>query len=224
MVHIFETELIQHVPEYDVVLVGMGINGSFSSGFANEIKVNFPEVKEAENAVSPYGDRTKYGTICPIDCSGVTFCMCYMHNGGYCKKEGREYLSYENLRECLETVAKKYGGKKIGSPLIGASKHDGAGDKGAVLEIYNKAFKDCDIDVYDYEQDSFRDRMYKKICLVKKMYKEGSLDREDYELTLRRLCWIRDHGIFKIMPADYDYKKRFSWDGVITVKKEDLEK
>ena len=82
MMHIFEQVLTNHIFEYDVVLVGMGINNSFSRGFANEIAVNFPFVREEENRNSPYGDRNKYGTVCECRCDGYSCCVCDMRNGG----------------------------------------------------------------------------------------------------------------------------------------------
>ena len=223
MVHIFEEELINHVYEYDVVLVGMGINNSFSRGFANDVAVNFPKVKENENRESPYGDRGKYGTVYETKCEGITFCLCYMHNGGYTKD--KEFVSYGNLMKCLEHVAEKYRGKKIASPVIGASKFDGNGNADKIYGIYNDVFTDCDIDIYDFEPETLRDKTYKEMLSVKKMKENGEIDVDEYNRRLNALHWKREHGIFKPMPKGYKRKKKgFSWDNVITVRKTDLEK
>ena len=223
MMHIFEQVLTNHIFEYDVVLVGMGINNSFSRGFANEIAVNFPFVREEENRNSPYGDRNKYGTVFECRCDGVIFCMCYMHNGGY--RKNKEYVSYEHLRKCLEHVAEKYKGKRIASPIIGSSKYDGNGDKDKILGIYSRVFQDCNIDVYDFVPEAVRDTTYREMILLKRKKKNGEIGVDEYNRAMNKLYWIRENGIFKQMPGDYRRKKKtFSWDDVITVKKTDLDK
>lgn len=223
MMRIFERALTNHIFDYDVILVGMGINNSFSRGFANEVAVNFPRVREEENKNSPYGDRGKYGTVYECKCDGVIFCMCYMHNGGY--RKNKEFLSYEHLRRCLEHVAERYKGKRIASPIIGSSESDGNGDKDKILEIYRRVFQDCDIDIYDFVPEAVRDTTYREMIRLKKMKRNGDIDVDEYNRAINKLYWIRENGIFKPMPENYKRKRKtFSWDNVITVKKSDLDK
>lgn len=224
MVRIFETELIKEVFSYDVILVGMGINNSFSEGFAYDVALNFPDVKKRENSISGYGDKRNYGKVLQIPDSGITFCMCYMHTGGYRKNDG-EFVDYTALKNCLNYIADRMSGKRIASPLLGSSKFDGNGERGRLLKLYEEAFSDCDIDLYLYEQDTFDDRMYKKILELRKKNSLGEIGKEEFNSQYNRLMWMRKNGIFKEMPEDYrPGKKRFSWDNVITVKKTDLDK
>lgn len=224
MINIFDDELICHVADYDVILFGMGINNSFSGGFANEIAVNFPKVRDDENRDSPYGDKRKYGDVYETECDGIIFCACYMHNGGY-RKNGNEYVDYESLKLCIDKMSQKYKGKKIASPLIGASKCDGNGDKERIMSIYRDAFSDCDIDIYVCEQKSAREKAHSEIISLIEKKRKGEITRGEYDDAMNRIYWKKEHGIFKEMPEGYKRKRKtFSWDDVITVRKEDLEK
>lgn len=226
MIAIFDEELIPHVHEYDVILYGMGINNSFSTGFANDIAINFPKVRKDENRESPYGDKRKYGDVYETECDGIRFCACYMHNGGYRKgKDGEEYVDYDALRSCIDKMSQKYRGKKIASPLIGSSAYDGNGDADRIMSLYEDAFKDCDIDLYLYDQKTLRDKIHAEIAELIERKKNGKVTKDEYDDALNRLYWKKDNGIFKEMPDGYKRKRKtFSWDDVITVRKENLEK
>lgn len=221
MVTIFETELIDRVRDYDVVLVGMGINNAFSQGFANDIAVNFPNVRNEEISKSPYGDRRKWGTVLPIEEGGTIFCMCYMHTGGY---RDKDYVKYDALKKCLEAVAKKYAGKRIASPLLGASKYDGNGDREMLMEMYRNSFKETDIDLYLYEQKTLGDEVYRKLSELVKKYHRREITKEEMAKERNRLYWVRENGIFKQMPENYQHRTDFNWDEVLVVGKKDLEK
>ena len=122
MIHIFAQELLPKIKDYDVVLFGMGINNSFAKGLLEEIALNFPKVKEEENSLSAYGDRTKYGKIFTVNVDGIIFCACYMNDGGYNKKrKGSDYVDYDALQSCLRNVKKRYCSKRICAPIIGNS-------------------------------------------------------------------------------------------------------
>lgn len=212
--------LIYNVGRYNVVLVGMGVNNSFSRGFPSHIGASFPKVKEEENRKSPYGDRRKYGTVMPIVADGVRFCMCYVHDGGY---KGGEYIHYDSLRECLSRVACDYGGKKIASPLIGASPHDGNGDRDKIIKTYEEIFRDVDIDVYDYEDTTLGDEAYRAFCEAKRKYRAKEITRKEFSYERNRFFWTKAHGLLLPMPEDFEHKGRFSWGDVINVRKTDLE-
>ncbi len=223
MVNTIEKRLIDCVYSYDVVLVGMGINNAFSRGFLSYISACFPEVKEAENEESPYGDRRKYGTILPIKHDGIIFCMCYVHSGGY-RKNGGKFIDTENLKKCLSTVVKKFKGKKIASPLIGASQFDGGAPAEEIMEIYEAIFSDADIDVYLYDDTTLNDEVYKEFSALRRRYHDKEISKEEFSEERRRLFWVRNNGIFKKMPEDYEHKTSFEWEDIISVKKSDLEK
>lgn len=215
MITIFGNEkLIERLKDYDVVLVGMGINNSFSNGFASYIKVHFPDVVRREQEVSPYGDRRKIGSIVPIKCAdGPIFVMCYVHGGGYTKK--KEYIDYDALEKCLEKAAKKYEGKSIASTLIGAFPYDGNGDRDRIVGIFEKAFFGSKIDVYAKDQGNFDEIVRKELMKAYADYKSGKISIDEYTETKRRLVWKRKNGIFIPMRPDFEPKKAFSWEDLI---------
>ena len=217
MIRIFEQELLPNIKRYDVVLFGMGINNAFNKGLLYEIALNFPDVKKKENNDSPYGDKRKYGKIFDVTIDNIIFCACYMDDGGYKSKCG---VKYDCLETCLESVKKKYAGKKICSPLIGVGDFGGNGDKKKILGIFEKVFKEQDIDLYDYEQKDFKFEIFKEFNINHKAYKEGEITKEAYIEKKRRLYWKKYNGTLKEMPDDYNYKSR---NNLIRVKKSDLE-
>ena len=226
MVRFVEDTLIDKVYSYDIILVGMGINGSFSGGFAYDVALNFPRVAGEENDISPYGDRRLYGTVFPIVEDGITFCMCYIHDGGHRKWLGDgTFVHYDYLESCLRSVAEKYKGKRIACPLLGCSKTDGAGDKDTVKGIFEKVFQETDIDVYCYEQETFDDVMYRELVDLRRRRREEKIPYDEYKRLKNEIYWKRNYGIFKKMPDEYEHKKSgFSWENVISVEKKRLGK
>ena len=217
MIHIFEQELLPNIKNYDVVLFGMGINNSFNKGLLYEIALNFPTVKKEENDKSPYGDKRKYGKIFDVVVDGIIFCACYMDDGGYKNKDS---VKYDCLEKALESANKKYAGKKICAPLIGVGELGGNGDKNKILGIFEKVFKEQDIDLYDYMQKDFKFEIFKEFNINHKAYKEGEITKEAYIEKKRNLYWKKYNGTLKEMPDDYNYKSR---NNLIRVKKSDLE-
>lgn len=222
---IFNTTLIEHIFNYEVVLVPMGPNNSFQRGFTSWLRVNFPNLKEHECRMSPYGNRAKIGTILPIKEGDLTFCMCYIHDGGYNKRRnGNVFLNYDALESCLSAVASKYKNKRVATVLMGTDHDDGAGDKERVMHLYETYFGNMDnIDVYtgihwDFEWciRSERDYHYRR-------YHRKEIDKEMLRYELSKTEWKRLHGIFVPMPEDFRIKFRKKMD-LLTVKKSDLEK
>lgn len=219
MINIFAAELLPNIKKYEVILFGMGINNAFNSGLLYEIALNFPMVKENENNLSPYGDRRKYGTIFESRVDGIIFCACYMNNGGYNWREGKDSVKYDCLESALKLACEKYKGKKICAPIIGVNGYDGYGDKDRIKSIFEKIFVKQDIDLYDYEQKDFRYEMFKESNALYKSYKNGVITKEDYDLNRKKLLWKKTHGIFSEMPEDFTYEAK---NDLIRVKKTDL--
>lgn len=220
MLHIFDDEqLIEHIRDYDVVLVGMGINNAFSNGFPSFIKVHYPEVRRRENELSPYGDRRKYGTCLPIKFDGIEFVMCYIHDGGYRKSEDGTFLNYESLEKCLQHVSKKYTGKKIASTLMGCCPYDGNGDAKKVKNMFEEAFNGAEIDIYTKDQGNFDEIVRKKLLNEYKKYKSGEISLDEYIKNKSKLVWERKNGIYSEMPKNFTAKRAFSWENVVKSKK-----
>lgn len=202
-----DRNLIQDVFDYQVILVPMSINNSMNRGFKYEIGLNFPYVKN-EQQKSPYGDRRKYGTIFPVECEGIVFCLCYMYSTPYIKKYETDFVQYESLEKCLKSVRDKYKNKNIASVVMGVSEFDGSGDKDKILSIYNKVFVDKDITLYDYEQVDYKTKMFREIAALHKKIKEKTVTPAEYIKERSKIEWRRRYGIFKEMPENYKYIPR----------------
>lgn len=200
--------LINDVFKYDVILVPMSINNYMSKGFKYEVALNFPYVKEKQNE-SSYGDIRKYGTINPIDCNGIIFCLCYMYTTP-CYRNGcsSDYVKYDALERCLTSIAEKFDGKKIGTPILGADKFDGNGNKDRILEIFENSFKESYVTVYDYEQRDYVKDMFVEIATLHGRFKRKEMNIEDYIAERSKIEWRRRYGIFSKMPEDYKYIPR----------------
>ena len=73
--------LIEDMKKYTIVLVPMSANNSLNSGFAYEIGLNFPPIREKVQT-TPYGDRRNFCKVSEFKDEGITFCICFMHTGG----------------------------------------------------------------------------------------------------------------------------------------------
>ncbi len=182
----------------------MSIDSSMTRGFPHEIAVNFPEVADKEYATN-YGDKRKYGTIYPIKHEDMWFCMCYMHTGGYQKKDG-VFVDYESLRQCLHKVNEYFHGKTVFSPIMGCGIYDGNGDKEKIIRIFEEECKDIDLVLYDYEQRDFAKMCFDKIAELRFKRKNKEITSKEYYELRRQVEWKRLHGIFKEMPEDYEFK------------------
>ena len=195
-----------NIKDYDVVLYGMGINNSMYKGFANEIALNFPKVRELENATM-YGAISKYGTVHCVKDSGIIFAACYCNNGGYKKKDDSSFIDYDHLKKCLTIVADNFHDKRICSPLIGYSKYDGNGDYDAILNIYKDIFKNIDIDIYPHYEYDFKEYIYHEVSKLAYKRKSGEMTMDEYIRERSKLEWKRKNGIFVKMPENYNYKE-----------------
>lgn len=222
---ILDTTLFQHILEYEVVLIPMGLINSFSRGFLSWVNKHYPNVKLRECELSPYGDRRKMGTILPIKEYGVTFVMCYIHDGGFnTQRDTNVYLNYEALDSCLNAVAAKYKNKRIASIVMGTEREDGNGDKANVMEIFEKYFGGNDnFDIYSGKHWDFEWIMHSQREYFYRKYRRREIDKETLRFELSKIDWQRKNGIYEPMPEDYRIKFRKKMN-LLTVKKEDIEK
>jgi hypothetical protein len=202
------TNLINDVFNYDVIIVPMSINNSMNKGFKNEIAINFPKVKEKEDE-TPYGDMRKYGTVTSVECGGVTFCLCHMYTTQCYKKAGvTDYVKYEALEKCLEYIHSEYKDKKIGTPIIGHDVFDGGGDKDKILSLIAKHLSDCDVTIYDYAQRDYGKDIFVEIAVLHEELKNKTITIDEYIARRSEIEWRRKHGIYTQMPTNYKYIPR----------------
>lgn len=186
MINIIENEdIMNHISEYDVILIGTNVYCTLSQGVQRDIALNYPYVR-TNNFNTKYGDISKMGTI--LECKEENeplITLLYICRGYPCKKvNGDDYLSYESLENCLKLINKKYNGLDLACPLLGCSRFDGNGNKEKVLEIFEKCLTNVNITIYDYFQQS---RDEKQIATRKKELEVKSRDYNAYyEMVKKR--------------------------------------
>lgn len=150
---VFETD------NYDVVLIGTSVYDILSHGFQGKVAIKYPHVAEA-NHKQTYGDVRRLGTRVTVEKEGCPI-VSLLYICRYPKK-GLKSLDYDALQRCLETAAMEFKGKRIITTVMGASDFDGEGNKRKILSMMRKAFKDMDVDVYDYPQFCVHDERMEK--------------------------------------------------------------
>ena len=186
MINIIENEdIMNHIGEYDVILIGTNVYCTLSQGVQREISLNYPYVRTS-NFSTKYGDISKMGTILEcIEENEPLIVLLYICRGYPCKKvNGDDYLSYESLEKCLQLINIKYKDLNIACPLLGCSRFDGNGNKEKVLEIFERTLTNVNITIYDYFQQS---RNEKQIATRKKELEVKARDYQAYyEMVKKR--------------------------------------
>lgn len=196
-------DLIYHVKEYDVILVGTTINNSLGNGFQKDVARSFRNVERA-NRETMYGDKKKLGTSLIVNGIPI-FCLCYIYEARTNPSKRPDVLNYEALYRCLCQIDNRFQDKKIATTLIGASEFDGGGDADKVKEILNAAFVRANVDVYVYEQKNFREVDAERFNRILTLRKEGKITREEYDSLKKEDLWLRYRGIYEEMPRDMSY-------------------
>lgn len=191
-------QLIEHVFEYDVILIGTSIMNALGNGFQYQIKINFPEVDKA-NKSTKYGDLRKLGTVKVVN-SNPIFCLLYISKGGYRKDIKPEYIDYSALEETMKLINENFKGKKIASTIIGLNQYEGGGDRDKILNIIQHNSENIELFLYDCEQYDYakeRDSRWKKI-----VSQIGEIEHDEYEKLKKQFFWQNAFGIYKPIPYD----------------------
>ena len=196
--------LIEDIKKYTIVLVPMSANNSMNSGFAYEIGLNFPSIREKVQT-TPYGDRRKFGTVSVFKDDGITFCICFMHTGGQSKQV--EYVKYDSLADCLDLININFKGKTVASPILGSTKYDGRGDKEKIINIFKEHCTDIDLILYDYEERNFMDEIYYRTTIITQKFRRKEITHEEMMAEIDTIMWEKFNGILKPKPDDYHYKR-----------------
>lgn len=196
--------LIEDIKKYTIVLVPMSANNSMNSGFAYEIGLNFPSIREKVQT-TPYGDRRKFGTVSVFKDDGITFCICFMHTGGQSKQA--EYVKYDSLADCLDLININFKGKTVASPILGSTKYDGRGDKEKIINIFKEHCTDIDLILYDYEERNFMDEIYYRTTTITQKFRRKEITHEEMMAEIDTIMWEKFNGILKPKPDDYHYKR-----------------
>jgi O-acetyl-ADP-ribose deacetylase (regulator of RNase III) len=133
---------------FDVIGHGCNCFCTMGAGIAKGIKAKFPKAYEADCA-TPKGDRAKLGTCSFAECPGpkgtVTVVNAYTqhHYAG-----GGVLVDYEAVRRCMQWIAAKFPGKRIGLPKIGAGL--AGGDWEAIRRIIEEELAGADVTAVEY--------------------------------------------------------------------------
>lgn len=179
-----DVDLYDHVNEYDITLIGTNIYGHMANGIELQVMLNYPYVYD-KNIATRYADPEKLGTI--LECAeegSPTFCLCYIVKGNMRPDLSKDFLYYDALEKCLGLVNVLYKGKRVATPLLGASRFDGNGDRERIMEIFNKAITDVDMTIYDYYIKSRYEQM--KEVYDKEMEMYGKDRKEYYRMVAKR--------------------------------------
>lgn len=198
-----DKDLIYDVKNYDIVLVGVNIMNTKGNGFQYKVHLNFPKVYEAHRD-SNYGDVKKIGTVSVVP-GNPTFCLCYISKGRYRPDKIPDAVDYDGLTSCLNLIANNFKGKTIASTIMGVSEFEGGGDRKKILNIYKKVFKDCDITLYDYEQQSFKMEMNDRYKEIAKKRENKEITSDEYYELKKRFLWEKHFGIYVPFPEDKSY-------------------
>ena len=198
-------DLIYHVKEYDVVLVGTTINNALGNGFQKEVERSFRYVSD-RNKATVYGDNKKLGQ-CLVVMGEPIFCLCYIFKMRNLPSKKPDVLDYDALENCLTLINDEFAGKNIATTVIGASEYDGGGDPKKVLEIIKKALTDVNVTIYDYQQPNYREEDKKIFKDIVNRRKKGEITSEEYQELKKKYIWEQYHGFYDEMPKNLTYNE-----------------
>lgn len=168
---VINEDLINHVNEYDAILISTNCYQSMRNGFQYEVIKQYPHVLEW-NYTTKYGDSNKLGTIleCKEEDKPLFILMFNTFLYNY-RRNDDDFFDYDSLVNCIKLLNILYNGKHLASTMIGCSEYDGNADKNEVLKIINEHVTDFDLTIYDYKQESYtRIRQRDYMINLKKRY------------------------------------------------------
>ena len=139
------------IGNFEVIAHGCNCMCTMGAGIAKTIKSEFPEAYQADCATEK-GDKNKLG-IC-------SFATCKTENGfcdvvnAYTQYDYRGkgvLVEYDAVRSCMKWLKKKYSGKKIGLPKIGAGL--AKGDWNIIESIKAEELKDENLTIVLFEKE-----------------------------------------------------------------------
>ncbi|UWP97485.1 macro domain-containing protein [Aliiroseovarius crassostreae] len=106
--------------EFDVIVHGCNCFHTMGAGIAKTISTQFPEAFAADKA-TVYADKNKLGTIshASIRRESSEFVIVNAYTQFQWKGRGRK-ADYTAIGSCFREIAKEFGSRRIGYPLIGA--------------------------------------------------------------------------------------------------------
>ena len=116
------------------------------AGIAKSISQAFPEARMAD-ACSRYGSRKKLGTFTHVDYGDLIILNLYTQFGF---GGGKANINYNAVRKCMKEIKKRYSGKRIGLPIIGASL--AGGDWNTISNIIDEELNNEDVTIVKFKK------------------------------------------------------------------------
>ena len=199
-----DKDLILDVKKYDVILIASNILCSSGVGFQYQIGLNFPQVKYA-NMKTKYGDIRKLGTCKVSVVDNIAFCLCYISKGSFGIKRYNDNVDYDALKSCLSLVNDNFKGKNIACTILGSDVLEFCGDKEKIKSIFEEKMCDCNVFLYDYEQEDYHDIRYKEWERIKNVLETDGYEK--YREEKLKYKWKNTFGIYKPIPDNLSYKE-----------------
>lgn len=131
---------------FDVIGHGCNCFCTMGAGLAKSIRLEFPEVDMVDKSTRR-GDKKKLGTFTHVDYGDLIVLNLYTQYsfGGFTPD-----VDYSAVRQCMAGIKKKYSGKRIGLPMIGAGL--AGGDWNRISEIIEDELGDEDVTIVRYKK------------------------------------------------------------------------
>ena len=122
---------------FDVIVHGCNCQCQMGKGIALSIKHKFPEAYEAD-LKTPRGDRAKLGTIsvARVERPSATFDVVNAYTQFHWRGDG-VLADYDAIRSAFKEIKRRFTGKRIGYPKIGAGL--AKGDWPTIAKIIDEA-------------------------------------------------------------------------------------
>lgn len=106
--------------EFEVIVHGCNCQGQMGKGIALAIRKQFPEAYQADRE-APKGERSKLGTIswAEVKRDGCCFTIVNAYTQFHWRGKGIQ-VEYEAVRGAMREIKRRFHGKRIGYPTIGA--------------------------------------------------------------------------------------------------------
>lgn len=196
-----DRDLILDIKKYNVILVGTSIKNSLGNGFQHKIGINFPFVRESNNATK-YDDKEKLGTVRVVSnyiFPGTVFLLCYITKGRFRPDIKPDAVEYDALEKCLDLIVNNFEYDRIASTIMGVSPFEGGGDKERILELFKNKFGNRgDVTLYDYEQLDYRKEENDRYWQINEEWKSGKITHDEYLKKKFKYKEERKYGIWDV--------------------------
>ena len=135
--------------EFDLIAHGCNCFCTMGAGIAKGIKTSFPAAFKADKATRK-GEKKKLGTcsFASINRNGSPLIVVNAYTQFDWRGQGVK-VSYDAIRSCMKWIKKKYSGKRIGLPKIGAGL--AGGDWNLISNIIDEELSEEDVTLVKYK-------------------------------------------------------------------------